>query len=178
MELKKIVLGVSLALGVAAFANAADPVKDQGHGNFRFHGTIIDAPCSIMSDENQDVYMGQIANSALANEGKSKAVDFSIQLSQCVLEEGKSNTVTATFTGPNGTVVDSFGVGKTAGASLILRDGNSAQIKPGQATNAQSLASGNNTLNFSAYLQGNPGKDNVVDLGEFSTTASFVLAYQ
>ena len=174
MELKKIVLGVSLALGVATFANAAD----QGHGNFKFFGSIIDAPCSIVSEGDQDVDMGQIANSALAKGGKSQEVEFSIELAQCVLDDQKSNTVTATFTGAAGVIDNSFGIGKASGASLILRDGNSAQIKPGEATAAQKLADGKNTLNFSAYIQGNPGDDNVIDLGDFTTTAGFVLAYQ
>lgn len=179
MELKKIVLGISCALGIASFAHAGD----QGHGNFTFKGAIIDAPCSIESSTDQAVDMGQISNASLAKGGKSKPVNFAIKLTQCDLSQKgeKAGTVTVTFNGPKGAIDGSLGMGQVTGASIILNDGKNEKIKLGNATSAQVLADGQNTLNFSAYVQGNGAADektNAVELGEFNTTAGFTLAYQ
>ncbi|ROR08831.1 fimbrial protein [Erwinia sp. JUb26] len=179
MELKKIVLGVALAMGMTGFAQAAagDPTPtDQGSGSFTFKGSIIDAPCSIAGNKDQVVEMGQISNAALINgDQRSVARDFSIKLEKCVITDKKS--VSVTFTGPKGTIPDSLGMGKVTGASLIMNDGNNQQIKLAEPTNLQDLANGDNTLSFSAFVQGNPGVTEV-ELGEFTAVTNFTLAYQ
>lgn len=178
MELKKIVLGVTLALGVASFAQADGnpaPVTDQGSGSFKFYGSIIDAPCSIQGDKNQDVPLGQISNAALLNNGKSKPKDFHIKLVNCVLTT--KNAVSVTFTGPKGTIEDSLGMSGVSGASIIMNDGNNQRIKLGQPTALQTLANIDNSLDFTAYVQGNPGVTDI-ELGDFTATTNFTLAYQ
>ncbi|WP_265577116.1 fimbrial protein [Pseudomonas protegens] len=75
---------------------AAD--KDQGKGLITFKGTIIDAPCSIAQESQfQTIEMGQVANVALKNGGKSTPINFKIQLLGCVL--GSLKSAIATFTG-------------------------------------------------------------------------------
>ena len=178
MELKKIVLGVALAMGVATFAQAAEePVTptDQGSGTVTFKGSIIDAPCSIVGNKDQTVEMGQISNSALANGGTSIPADFKIETANCKLAD-KDKTVRVTVTGAEGKIENSLGIGKATGASIIMQDGASNKIKLGTPTTLQTLANGSNTLSFSAYVQGNPGE--TVQLGQFDSTASFTLAYQ
>lgn len=181
MELKKIVLGVALAMGVATFAQAAEEElpavasTNQGSGSVTFKGSIIDAPCSIVGNKDQTVEMGQISNSALANGGTSVPADFKIELANCNLAD-KYKTVSVTFTGAEGKIENSLGMSKASGASIIMQDGASNKIKLGTPTALQTLANGSNTLSFSAFVQGNPGE--VVQLGEFDSTASFTLAYQ
>lgn len=178
MELKKIVLGVALAMGVATFVQAEEGTvapTDQGSGSVTFKGSIIDAPCSIVGNKDQTVEMGQISNSALANGGTSIPANFKIELANCNLAD-KYKTVSVTFTGSEGKIENSLGMSKATGASIIMQDGASNKIKLGTPTALQTLANGSNTLSFSAYVQGNPGE--TVQLGQFDSTASFTLAYQ
>ncbi|AKJ43418.1 fimbrial protein [Pragia fontium] len=183
MKLNKIVLAVSLAFGVASFAQAAD----QGHGTITFTGSIIDAPCSIAPETaDQTVDLGQVANTALtanSNTGTSVPRDFGIRLEKCSLASGEDakNTVTATFTGQAGGTAGSLGLRGTAkGASIVMADADGAAITLGAATAVQPLsADGDTTLKFTAYLQGDGASGaNAIVPGDFTSEVKFVLAYQ
>lgn len=175
MKLNKIVLGVSLALGIASFANAAD----QGHGTVTFTGSIIDAPCSIDPDTiDQTVNLGQVSNVALEGKGTSAPKYFEIRLENCSLIKDKKNTVTATFSGATGGTEGMLGMTGTAqGASIAMADTSGKLIKLGTPTSAQALQTGNNTLGFTAYLQGDGASAGIVP-GDFKSVANFTLAYQ
>ncbi|HHQ4308826.1 TPA: fimbrial protein [Serratia fonticola] len=177
MKLNKIVLGVSLALGIASFANAAD-ITDQGHGTVTFTGSIIDAPCSISPDSiDQTVDLGQVSDVSLAAGGTSTPKFFEIVLEKCRVDD-KGKSVTATFNGANGVINGSLGMTGTAqGASIMLSDSKGTQIKLGEKTSTQVMQNGNNTLGFTAYLQGN-GASSAVVPGDFKSVANFTLAYQ
>ncbi|MEN4243655.1 fimbrial protein [Serratia marcescens] len=180
MKLNKIMLAAVMALGVSSLAHAAD----QGHGKVTFSGSIIDAPCSIAPESiDQTVELGAISNVALKNGGKSTPRNFQIKLENCELTTttpGKNNTVALTFTGAT-SAADSnlLGITGTAkGAGVAITDGSGTDIKLGQATNAQTLQNGANTLSFAAYLQGAKASDAVITPGEFQSVADFTLAYQ
>ncbi|NIC27707.1 fimbrial protein [Serratia plymuthica] len=183
MKLNKIVLGVSLAFGIASFAHAAGEVayKEQGHGTVTFTGSIIDAPCSIDPDTiDQTVNLGQISNSALAannKTGTSMPKNFQIRLEQCNFgTAGKS--VKVKFTGVEGVTKDTLGItGTASGASIVLKDGGGNRITLGKAAEAQTLLTGNNTLSFSAYLQGDGASATIVP-GDFKSVANFGLDYE
>ncbi|CAM4237035.1 fimbrial protein [Serratia silvae] len=181
MKLNKFMVA-AIALGFVSAANAAP--KDQGHGTIEFYGSIIDAPCSIApGDDNQRIPMGQIANVALKDGGKSTPENFYIHLENCDVTTGKS--VTTTFTGPTSAGnANLFGITGTArGASLAITDGSGTLIKAGQPTAPQTIQNHTNILNFSAYLQGdmNGGEDGKsaaeIVPGDFSTTTTFTLTY-
>lgn len=174
MKMSKIVLGMSLALGVASFGHAAD----QGHGTITFEGSIIDAPCSIQQDTiNQTVDLGQVSKAALANKGTSIPQNFEIKLDNCNLEEDK-NSVSAKFTGTAGATEGMLGmIGTAKGASIAVTDGSGKLLKLGTATAAQALQDGSNALQFSAYLQGDGVSGSVVP-GDFTSVANFTLSYQ
>lgn len=177
MQLKKIVIASAMALGMASFAHAAD----QGHGTVTFTGSIIDAPCSIAPESiDQTVNLGQVSNASLADAGTSTPRNFQIKLEKCTLSTAKN--VTTTFTGAEGASGRLGITGTAKGASIVLTDGAGAAIQLGNPTAAQALQDGNNTLSFSAYLQGD-GKDASdkeipVVPGEFQSIADFTLAYQ
>lgn len=175
MKMNKIVLAISLALGIASFAQAAD---DKGHGTITFDGKIIDSPCSIHSDSvYQSIPFGQVSNIMLDNKGRSDSKDIKIKLEKCnVGDKGKS--VTAKFTGAKGGTDGMLGItGTAAGASIALTDGGSNLIKLGQSTQAQLLQNGENTLVFAAYLQGDGASGGIVP-GTFSSVTNFTLDYQ
>lgn len=177
MSFKKLALASVMGLVLASgAANAAD----QGHGKIYFTGSIIDTPCSISPEsDDQTVDLGQVSNAALeanSNSGTSVPRNFEIKLENCTL--GTIKSVTTTFTGSAGVVADSLGITGTAkGASIVLTDGDSKQIKLDTATDAHMLQEGDNTLLFSAYLQGNGASATIVP-GDFTAVADFTLAYQ
>ncbi|CNI65779.1 putative mannose-resistant/Proteus-like fimbrial protein [Yersinia pekkanenii] len=59
----------------------------------------------------------------------------------------------------------------------MITDEAGAPIKRGVASTAKSLDKGNNSLKFSAYLQGTSVTEGSVIPGEFSSVANFTLAY-
>ncbi|HEX4502384.1 MAG TPA: fimbrial protein [Scandinavium sp.] len=178
MNFKKLAL--ASAMGIVMFAGAANAASDQGHGKVTFTGSIIDAPCSINPDSiDQTVNLGEVSNVALkadGNTGTSVPRNFEIKLENCDVTTLK--TVSTTFSGAEGASDGSLGVTGTAkGASIILTNGDGVQIKMGEASAARTLQNGNNTLLFSAYLQGD-GASATVTPGDFTAVADFTLAYQ
>lgn len=177
MNFKKVALASVMGLIMASGAvNAAD----QGHGKVTFTGSIIDAPCSINPDSiDQTVNLGQVSNVALkanGNTGTSTPRNFEIKLENCDTSTLKS--VKTTFTGAEGATDGSLGITGTAkGASIILTNGDSKQIKLGEASEPRMLQDGNNTLLFSAYLKGD-GASATITPGDFTAIADFTLAYQ
>jgi len=175
MKLNKLAIAMGFSLVMAAGAtNAA--VTDQGHGTVTIKGSIIDAPCSITPDTiDQVVPMGQVSNKQLKNKGKSNPQSFNIKLENCDLETGK-NTVSITFTGmaSKGNPALIGMTGSAEGASIGLTNGAGELIKLGEPTDV-TIANGNNTLSFSAYLQGD-GSSDVVP-GAFQSTVDFNLVY-
>ncbi|MGQ5793293.1 fimbrial protein [Serratia sp. IR-2025] len=177
MKLNKIMLAAVLAFGASSMVNAAD----QGHGKVTFTGSIIDAPCSISPETvEQTVDLGQISSAALKNSGKSTPKQFSIDLENCSFGEGEdvANKVSATFTGMASAANNGLlGITGTAtGASVAITDGSGELITLGEATATQTLQDGNNTLSFSAYVQGD-GASAVITEGDFQAVADFTLAY-
>ncbi|CAI1246783.1 Fimbria A protein precursor [Serratia quinivorans] len=171
MKLNKIMLLVSLTLGAASFAHAAD----EGHGTVTFTGSIIDAPCSITAEtSDQTVRLGQVSSVALLDGGKSTPQAFSIDLENCNVE--LLSEVTTTFTGGESAVQPGLLgiVGTASGASIAITDSSGELLPLGQASAAHALQEGNNTLLFSAYLQGD---STTVVPGEFQSVADFTLAY-
>ncbi|NDO83189.1 fimbria A protein [Citrobacter sp. NCU1] len=175
MGMKKIAIAVAMVSGMAmGVVHAAD----QGHGTVTFIGSIIDAPCSISPDSvDQTVKLGEVSSVALKNNGTSKPQAFDIKLEQCDTTTLKS--VQATFTGaPSSGNPDLLGITGTAkGASIAITNGSGEVITLGSPSPAQTLQDGNNTLAFSAYLQGDGASATIVP-GSFQSVADFTLSYQ
>ncbi|HAT5000941.1 type 1 fimbrial protein [Serratia marcescens] len=181
MKLNNIMMAAAVAFGLSSTAFAAD----QGHGKVTFTGAIIDAPCSINPDSvDQTVELGQISKVALLSGGKSTPRNFSVDLENCTFEKDAGgaplkNKVALTFTGMESQANNGLlGITGTAkGASVAITDGSGAVIKLGQPTKTQELQNGNNTLSFSAYLQGDTASGAVLTEGDFQAVADFTLAY-
>lgn len=174
MKFAKIALVVGMGLAGLNIAHAAD----EGHGTITFTGSIIDAPCSITPDTiDQTVNLGQVANAALANKGTSTPIPFNIDLENCVLD-ATGNKVAVTFSGmadANDTTM--LGLSGTAtGAGIVIADQSGAPIELGTATDAMMLQDGSNSMQFSAWMQGDGAS--AVTPGDFQSVANFTLAYQ
>lgn len=178
MNAKKIAF-IAAVISGALMANA-NAATDQGHGKVTFTGSIVDAPCSISPDSiDQTISLGEISDVALkanGNTGTSVPRNFEIKLENC--DTSTLKTVTTTFTGAEGANSGSLGITGTAkGASIILGNGDGEQINLGDASEPHMLADGNNTLLFSAFLQGD-GASATVTPGDFTAVTDFTLAYQ
>lgn len=177
MKLKSLTVAAITTLGLLSTANAAD----EGHGKITFYGSIIDAPCSIKAgDEDQTINLGSISNVALQNGGKSTPIPFYINLENCSFgDPATKNKVQVTFTGAASTVnADLLGItGTASGAGVAMNvQGSSETIKLGTPTPAQTLSEGNNTLAFSAYVQGEAASTPIVE-GAFQAVTDFQLNY-
>lgn len=178
MKLTNIALATVLSLGMVSLANA-----DAGSGKVKFEGKIIDAPCSIAPESiDQTKSFGQVANVELVNGGKStNVVNFDIKLQGCDISS--KNKVQVTFAGPNGGATGTTNTllaitGAAKGASIAMFDGSNQPITLGTATTVQNLIAGNNTLSFTAFLQGHAGTTltDIVE-GDFTSTTNFTMAY-
>lgn len=168
-------------------------LADQGHGKVIFKGEIIDAPCSISSDSiDQTVWLGQIANSVLANGGSSTAKQFNIELEDCVFPKdatGKfyNDKVSITFSGSSSkfnpkllgvTGLDATDSTIAGNVGIQLTDTNSIALDMGVATAQEhQLQAGDNTLRYSAYVQGANVAVDKIPLGKFEGVTNFTLTY-
>ena len=85
MKLNKLTTAVFLSLGLASFG--ANAQVENNNGSVTFTGSIIDAPCSISADTvHQDVELGAVSQSLLAEKGQSKPTPFNIKLENCAFE--------------------------------------------------------------------------------------------
>ena len=176
-KLKTIFLTTCMMTGIVSLAHAAD----QGHGSVTFRGAIIEAPCSIDPDSiDQKVELGEVANVVLNNGGMSLPKHFQIKLKNC--STTTLSSVTTTFTGAEGKDGKLAITGSASGAGIVLLNGDNSRIKLGTPTKAQTIQNGSNTLNFTAYLQGDgqsgDDKSNAIVPGEFNSITDFTLAYQ
>lgn len=175
MKLNKLALVLGLGLAVVAGSASAN----QGTGTVTFQGSIIDAPCSIKDTDLSGAKAVQIGaiSTVLLNAGKSSVPrNFDIELEGCDITTLKS--VNTTFTGaPSAIKAGSLAINGTAkNAAIVITDRGGNQIKLGDKSADQMLVAGNNTLRFSAYLQGDAA--NAAVPGDFDAIATFALSYQ
>ncbi|EBR0130263.1 MULTISPECIES: fimbrial protein [Enterobacterales] len=199
-RLNNVFLSFLIASSTSGVA-LAEGEQGQGSGKVVFHGYIIDAPCTIVSDNPIQVEFGQISRKVLAangNTGESHIQPFNIELADCSFEEGQDGTYVknqvaitfsytdaGTITGEEGKpeTIDMVGLdGKeNIGAGVVITSGNT-RVKNNVPLPLKSLQAGPNTLEFSSYVKGIglPDVDGQTPIktGEFYATANFSLAYQ
>lgn len=179
MKMNKLMAALVMTMGVASFGANAGNV---GAGKVTFKGAILDAPCSITpGTSDQEVKLGQVSQSTLANQGRSIARGFEIQLENCdATAVGK--TVSITFegvaAGTEGGDENLLALSGANGAGVaIVNAVGGAPIVLGKENAIRKIVNGNNMLSFSAYLQGLTGVENI-EPGEFTSIADFVMTYK
>lgn len=171
MSMKKIVLAVAMASALTSVNAMAQ------NGTVTFQGSITDSPCSVTPDTlDQTVKMGDITSESLKNGKAGTPTPFTINLTDCSTAT-KKNVVTTWGGMASAANPDLLGLTGTAkGASLAIADGSGTLIALGTPSEKQVLLDGNNTLQFSAYLQGDGASATIIP-GEFTTIATFALSY-
>lgn len=195
--MKKVILATLIFSAMSASGFAAEP--DQGQGTVTFDGSIIEAACGIAPESaNQTVHLGQIAKNVLSEgnansigAGTSSPVPFTIELVDCdtnfVVDEATTppttvKTASVKFTGSLNTAVTDNTMlaiqGTASGAGVVISGLNGQPVKLDGSETAGSIAlqNGDNTLLFSAYVQG----DNKFEVkpGSFQSVANFTMSYQ
>ncbi|CAM2913795.1 type 1 fimbrial protein [Pseudomonas fluorescens] len=170
-KMKTALLSVGLLMGSMSVANASD-------GTITFLGSVHSGACSIKPESvDQTVRLGAIAKHQLQAGGKSEARSVKIELEGCDLTGLTDKTVTTSFTAsPSDAVPGAIGtVGGAGGIGIMMTHGGKV-IELGTPTTPQAITTGNNTLEFGAYVQGAATADIIP--GDFSAVTNFTLAYQ
>ncbi|MEX6316061.1 fimbrial protein [Providencia manganoxydans] len=175
--MKKIILATLISGAMSASAMAA-PVDDAGQGTVTFYGSIIEAACGIAPEStDQTVNLGQVASAQLKDGGTSRPVPFTIELVDC--DTSINSIADVTFTGgANPYLADSLAIqGTASGAGVIITglDGEIVKVDGTQGAGEIALQDGDNTLMFSAYLQGD---GQPIEAGEFTALANFTMQYK
>jgi len=170
-KMKVAPLAGGLLAGSVSVAQAAD-------GTVTFLGSVHSGACSIKPDSvDQTVRLGAIAKHQLQAGGKSEARRVLIELEGCDLSDLTDNTVTTTFTGaPSSVVPGAIGTVGGAGRVGIMMTHGGDMVQLGIPTAPQIISTGDNTLEFGAYVQG--AATAPIIPGDFSAITNFTLAYQ
>ncbi len=191
--MKKIILAALVSSVMTSTAFAA-PI-DAGQGTVTFEGSIIEAACGIAPEStDQTVNLGQIAKIQLVDAGTSTPVPFKIELVDCdtsFVPTGATDPVTTasvTFSGPGAMIAGAESPnllaiqGTAAGAGVAISGLNGELVTINDKTKPAgtiTLQDGDNTLLFSAYLQGFPGSTaSTITAGAFQSVANFTMSYE
>ncbi|PJG59650.1 fimbrial protein [Aeromonas cavernicola] len=171
-----------IAMGVASLMLSGAAMAQQGSGQVTFNGEIINAPCSVSADsENQVVELGQISIRQLTDGGQSAEKQFSIVLENCQITAA-DDAVKVTFGGTVDSVENdllAIGGGQARGAGIKMFGVSGAPVVLGQATPATTLTNGTNTLVYAAALKGyDDSTANPLVAGAFTAVTNFTLAYE
>ncbi|MBC5791249.1 fimbrial protein [Providencia sp. JUb39] len=167
---------IALTLGAASTAFAVDV----GSGTIEFNGTVNTGACSIApSSINKEVQLGSIPAVSLKTAGaQGPNVDFTLELSNCVLDPSASGTdfskVKVSFTGqmdPAGNLWANSGTAQNVG--VLFQNDAGQSIKSGD-TITQNMTAGANTINLSARMQALGQATS----GSVKSTVAYVLDYQ
>ncbi|MFO6296916.1 fimbrial protein [Rahnella selenatireducens] len=175
MNLVKSALFMVVTAGLfCSAANASD-------GTVNFTGDIVDAPCVVSADtQNQNVNLGQVKSSNFkAVKDTSAYKDFKINLEECSTTTLKNADIT--FRGSSDTDnKDLLGIGNQSGAAkgvgIEISDAGTAAVIPMNiASPSYALKDGQNTLYFKARYVSTLA---TVTPGHASAQADFQLAYK
>lgn len=151
----------------------------QGNGVVNMQGAIVDTACSIEAgDRDQSINMGSFPLAVIASTGKSPVREFSIRLTDCVLERSSPlqpdwKKFQVTFEGSLNGALFSL-EGKASGVGLRISDAAGRVAAAGAAIPADRLNAG--TMHLHYYLQLIRNNQPLV-AGDYSTTLRFKLDY-
>lgn len=171
-QLWPLVLSLSL---VAPFCAQSETVQ--------FDGTLVEDACEVYpGDENIELDFGTIVDKYLYLNTRTHSQPFTIRLINCDLVLGKE--VRVAFMGTESATLPgllALNVGSQAsGIAIGLETMHGDPVKINNTKIIAPLSSGNNNLNFKAYVQGEPNalSTKTVGRGAFEATTTFILEYE
>jgi major type 1 subunit fimbrin (pilin) len=181
MKMKSLILATTMVMS----AGAANALEVAG-GTVNFEGEFVNAPCAVSTDTaNQTVQLGQYRTADLAAAGEyTTPVPFKIQLVNCDItsyqtaqvsfsgsRDATDSTLLAVNAGTAANATAATGVGieiSDAASNVLTPNGDIAN-----ASEAQRLINGDNTLNFTARYKSTAA----VTAGKAHSTATFNMIY-
>lgn len=172
----QLILPLMLIILLSGIASAK--LTDHGHGIVDIKGSIIDTPCSIeVNDQNQAIEFGSITTGELIQNGHGPESSFAIHLINCVLEpshpwEHGWSEFQVTFEGEHDDGL--FGIIGASGIGVRIRDPQGNIALPGVPLPRSRLTLGNHTLNYSLQLLGDHHQ---LQAGDYRAAIRFKVDY-
>jgi len=174
--MKKVIFALSAMAAISSSAFAAN----SGDGTVKFTGEIVDAPCVIATDsQNQEVVLGQVKKSVFTGKGvKSTAKPFQIKLEDCDISD--KTKVNVSFSGVGDTddatlVSVSTEAGAATGVGIGIYDNTNTLVAMNTGKSMTTLSAGQTVLYYTAsYVS---SKD-AVTTGYGNAEVDFNLSYE
>lgn len=177
--MKLNILASSVLALVISSASISALAADAGSGTIEFNGVVNSGACTIVPTSlTKEVGLGSVPVASLKVAGNQGPVnDFSLELTNCVLENGTEDDyskVTVTFTGQ----MDGAGnlwanSGTASNMGVLFQNDDGVALKNNDTVN-QTLSAGNNSINLSARMQ----SLGTATAGSVKSTVAYVLSYQ
>lgn len=174
----------SLHLPILLLTPAWVGATDFGHGNVNVGGSIVDTPCAIDTEsQDQTVLMPTMTVGSILGQNKKNKKDFFIKLINCDTvsvskPEHQWGYYSITFYGDNTSQTYPsrlFDVkGEAKGVGLAIRTVAGEQATPGASFDYHMIAKGENILAYSMYLESNGQK---IKRGTYSAVIRFAMNY-
>lgn len=151
--------------------------------NLYFSGTLVNEPCVLAEEDNLiKLDFNNVVNKELYLNGRTKGLPIKLRLKNCDLDVG-NHSVNITFSGDESSEPPGFLVLQSAtvkGLMVGLETTTGTALPLNQTHSMGELTSGNTTLNFNAYLQGEPEAlaSRTLGEGEFAAALTFALSYE
>lgn len=153
----------------------------QGSGKATLTGEIVEAACSIATDDVwQEINFGAVPLSDFADGNEPAGKPFHIRLQNCVLDKASGGIwqdVIVTFNGnTQSNQHDMFSMtGDGQGIGVKITDETGHKVIPGQPLPSVQLYEDNTNLHFNIHLARN--NENLTS-GDLSSFIRFMVAYQ
>ena len=174
--MKKAIFAISALAIVSTSAFAAN----SGDGTVKFTGEIVDAPCVISTDsQNQEVVLGQVKKSVFTAVGdKSVSKPFQIKLEDCDIST--KTKVNVSFTGvadaDNATLVSvNTEAGASTGVGIGIYDNGNQLIDMNTGASTTTLSEGQTVLYYTANYV---ATSDTVTTGYGNAEVDFNLTYE
>lgn len=145
-----------------------------------FHGTVYSLPCSIAPGNDKIlVDFKEVTVKELYLNKTSTPVSFSIRLINCT--RAVYDSVTVTFNGEESNKLSNhLAIKPVSGVAIGLKLQNGQDVVLNKATPSTRLSTGNMSLGFTAYLEGEPDalQKRAIHYGPFTALARYTLNYQ
>lgn len=150
--------------------------------NLYFHGTLVAEACNINpGDEDVALDFGLIADKQLYADSRTVSKPFFIKLSEC--DNKVASNLKISFSGAENLKMPGFlaldPASQARGIAIGFETRNGQILKLNTLSPKIPIEDGNITIPFLAYIQGEPEAlaKRGIDLGPFSATAIFSIAY-
>ncbi|QPG61861.1 type 1 fimbrial protein [Pseudomonas sp. BIGb0427] len=157
------------------------PASFADEDNMYFRGTLAEEPCTLaVEDQAIELDFSSVSDKDLYLNRRTLARPIVLHLQSCDMSLGK-RLVSITFSGTESTELPGLLVlqGDTQGVAIGLETARGTALALNQLQPLAELASGDNLIGFSAYLQGEPEAlaNRTIGLGALEASLTFALSY-